>query len=160
MHRRRVRYILDVLLLAAAVVVILTGLLVDQLDLNEFTPHRWAGYVVAVLIAIHVGLHWRWFLPSRRTDRQRREPGPSVPIDSAAQAAEPANLPFVDEPGAGAAAGAAERGGGGTAVRSRWSGTLPPVASGGHHGGGRWCGRRRGRLVGQVAGVAGSLPGW
>ena len=119
MHRRRVRYILDVLLLAAAVVVILTGLLVDQLDLNEFTPHRWAGYVAAVLIAVHVGLHWRWFIPSRCTDRQRREPGPSLPIDSAAEAGYPANLPFSDQPEAGAAAGAAESGGGAARLGQR-----------------------------------------
>ena len=71
MSRRRVRYILNGLLLAAAVAVILTGFLVDRLDLNQFTPHRWAGYAVAVLIAIHVGLHWRWFLPSRWSDHQR-----------------------------------------------------------------------------------------
>ena len=91
MDGRRGRYILNVLLLAAAVVVVLTGLLVDQLDLNEFTAHRWAGYVVAVLIVIHVGLRWRWFLPSRGVDRRRREPEPSVLIDSAAQQArEPA----------------------------------------------------------------------
>ena len=137
MHRRRVRYILDVLLLAAAVVVILTGLLVDQLDLNEFTPHRWAGYVVAVLITIHVGLHWRWFLPSRRVDRQRREPGPCVPIDSAAQAAEPANLPFVAEPGA--------VGGG------------PASAAGGQ---GRSHPTRRAAITAVGAGVAGVVVGW
>ncbi len=71
MSRRRVRYILNGLLLAAAVVVILTGFVVDRLDLNQFTPHRWAGYAVAVLIAIHVGLHWRWFLPSRWAGSQR-----------------------------------------------------------------------------------------
>ncbi len=71
MSRRRVRYILNGLLLVAAVVVILTGFLVDRLDLNQFTPHRWAGYAVAVLIAIHVGLHWRWFLPSRWASSQR-----------------------------------------------------------------------------------------
>jgi len=73
MHRRGVSRILDALLLAASLAVIVTGLLVDQLDLNEFTPHRWAGYVVALLIAVHVGRHWRWFLPPGRTDPLRRE---------------------------------------------------------------------------------------
>ena len=55
MSRRRVRYILNGLLLVAAVVVILTGFLVDRLDINQFTQHRWSGYAVAVLIAVHVG---------------------------------------------------------------------------------------------------------
>jgi SagB-type dehydrogenase family enzyme len=86
MHRRCVRYVLDVVLLIAAFVVFLTGLLVDQLDLNGFAPHRWAGYVVAVLIAIHVGLHWRWLVsfgfrdrPQSQASRARwlHEPGTS-----------------------------------------------------------------------------------
>lgn len=75
MNRRGSRYVINILLLIAAVVVSLTGLLVDQLDLNDFAPHRWAGYAVAVLIAIHVGLHWRWFLPSRNSRGQHRGPG-------------------------------------------------------------------------------------
>ncbi len=84
MSRRRVRYILNGLLLIAAVMVILTGFLVDRLDLNQFTPHRWAGYVVALLIAIHVGLHWRWFLPSGRLSQQRRQATPVSTGESAA----------------------------------------------------------------------------
>lgn len=83
MSGRRVRYILNGLLLVAAVVVTLTGFFVDRLDLNQFTPHRWAGYAVAVLIAIHVGLHWRWFLPSRWSGSQRagasQAPAPQGP---------------------------------------------------------------------------------
>jgi SagB-type dehydrogenase family enzyme len=79
MHSRRVRYLLDVLLLVGAILAMLTGLLVDQLDLNDFAPHRWTGYVLAVLIAIHVGLHWRWFLPAAGRGRQRRERVPTVP---------------------------------------------------------------------------------
>ncbi|MGZ4608689.1 MAG: DUF4405 domain-containing protein, partial [Actinomycetes bacterium] len=71
MQRRWARYVLDVALLLAAVVVLLTGLLVDQLDLHQFTPHRWAGYVVAVLIAVHVGLHWRWLVPFGSGDGRR-----------------------------------------------------------------------------------------
>jgi SagB-type dehydrogenase family enzyme len=60
-------------------VVLLTGLLVDRLDLHEFAPHRWAGYVVAVLIAVHVGMHWRWFLPLRSGGRERGLSGSAVP---------------------------------------------------------------------------------
>ena len=147
MDRRRGRYLLNVLLLAAAVVVILTGLLVDQLDLNEFTPHRWAGYVVAVLIAIHVGLRWRWFLPSRRTDRPRSGSVPSVPIGSAAPAADPASPPFVDEPGAGAAASVAEAEvGDGTVSAAQGQGRSHPS--------------RRAALTAVGAGVAGMVVGW
>jgi SagB-type dehydrogenase family enzyme len=147
MHRRRGRYILDVLLLVAAVLVILTGLLVDQLDLNEFTPHRWAGYVVAVLIAVHVGLHWRWFLPSRRTDRQRRRPGTSVPIDSAAQSGEPEDPPLSADPEASAAAGTAGGGGGdGTACAADGEQRSHPT--------------RRAAITAVGAGVAGVVVGW
>jgi SagB-type dehydrogenase family enzyme len=143
MDRRRGRYILDALLLVSAVVVILTGLLVDQLDLNEFTPHRWAGYVVAVLIAVHVGLHWRWFLPSRRLDRRLSGSGTSVSIASAERAAEPENPPHVDEPGAGGA------GGGGL-------GTTASAADG--HG--RSHPTRRAAITAAGAGVAGVVVGW
>ena len=144
MDGRRGRYILNVLLLAAAVVVVLTGLLVDQLDLNEFTAHRWAGYVVAVLIVIHVGLRWRWFLPSRGVDRRRREPEPSVLIHPPA---EPANLPFVAEPQTGAAVGATASGGGAGTARAA------PGRAKSHPS-------RRVAITAMGAGVAGVVVGW
>lgn len=75
MEGRRFRYVSNWLLLVAGLAVILTGVLVDRLDLNDFTPHRWAGYAVAVLTTLHVGLRWRAFLPSRRPHRQRPESG-------------------------------------------------------------------------------------
>lgn len=84
-RNRRTRYVLDVLLLGAAAVVLLTGLLVDQLDLHEFAPHRWAGYVLAVLIAVHLGMHWRWFLPVGSWGRQRCGSG-SAPVSPAVEA--------------------------------------------------------------------------
>jgi SagB-type dehydrogenase family enzyme len=62
MPRRFLRYALDVVLLGAAVVAFLTGLLVDRLDLNQFALHRWAGYVLAALVAVHVAMHWKFFL--------------------------------------------------------------------------------------------------
>jgi SagB-type dehydrogenase family enzyme len=88
MHSRRVRYVLNVLLLMAAVVALLSGIVVDQLDLNDFAPHRWGGYVLAVLAVIHVGLRWRWFLPTRGVPRQRSQPAPAPPIDTPAGIAE------------------------------------------------------------------------
>ena len=147
MQRRRVRYILNVLLLAAAVVVILTGLLVDQLDLNEFTPHRWAGYAVAVLIAVHVGLHWRWFLPSRRTDRQRREPGPSR-ADRLSGAGRGTREPAVLGRTRGQRRRRHGRGGrrGGTASAADGQGRSHPT--------------RRAAITAVGAGVAGVVVGW
>lgn len=70
MPRRFLKYTLDVVLLGAAVVTFVTGLLVDRLDLHQFAPHRWAGYVLAALAVVHVAVHWRFFLapfaPRRR----------------------------------------------------------------------------------------------
>ncbi len=71
MPNRRARFLLDVLLLVTATVVILTGLYVDQLDLHDFAPHRWSGYAVAGLIAVHAGLHWRWFATAGFTTGSR-----------------------------------------------------------------------------------------
>jgi SagB-type dehydrogenase family enzyme len=88
MHSRRVRYVLNVLLLVAAIVALLSGVVVDQLDLNDFAPHRWGGYVLAVLVVLHVGLRWRWFLPSRGGLRQRTEPVPAPPIGDRAGTAQ------------------------------------------------------------------------
>lgn len=105
MHSRWIRYLLDVLLLVVAIVALVTGLLVDQLDLNDFAPHRWGGYVLAVLILVHVVLHWRWFLPSRWGLRQSRETAPAEPADAPAVASDPTGpvgartAPAADEHG-------------------------------------------------------------
>ena len=80
MPRRYLRYALDVVLLGAAVVAFLTGLLVDRLDLHQFAPHRWAGYVLAALVAVHVATHWRFFLV-RLASRRR---APATPPQGAA----------------------------------------------------------------------------
>jgi SagB-type dehydrogenase family enzyme len=54
----------------------LTGLLVDNLDLNQFAPHRWAAYILAGLVVVHVAMHWRFFLPAR-TPRGAAEEHPA-----------------------------------------------------------------------------------
>ncbi len=59
MRRRTVRTIVDRLLLASVVGVMVTGVIIDQLDLLEFAVHSWMGYALVVLAAIHVGLNWR-----------------------------------------------------------------------------------------------------
>lgn len=80
MPRRYLRYALDVALLGTAVVVFLTGLLVDRLDLNQFALHRWAGYVLASLVAVHVAAHWRFFLAPFASRRR----APTAPPQGAA----------------------------------------------------------------------------
>jgi SagB-type dehydrogenase family enzyme len=86
MPRRFLRYALDIVLLGAAVVAFLTGLLVDRLDLHQFAPHRWAGYVLAGLVAVHVAAHWRFFLAPFAS--RRRAPAP--PRQGAAAGVSPA----------------------------------------------------------------------
>ena len=86
MPRRFLRYALDVVLLGAAVVAFLTGLLVDRLDLHQFAAHRWAGYVLAGLVAVHVAAHWRFFLAPFAS--RRRAPAP--PQQGAAAGVSPA----------------------------------------------------------------------
>ena len=98
MQRMWARYVLDVALLVAAVVVLLTGLLVDQLDLHQFTPHRWAGYVVAVLIAVHVGLHWRWLVPFGSSDRRRSLASVGAPPDAPPAASDQTSGRSSDRP--------------------------------------------------------------
>jgi SagB-type dehydrogenase family enzyme len=78
---RELRYALALLLLAAATATFLTGVLADRLDLNQFALHRWAGYLLAGLVVVHVGMHWQFFLPRRRP----RHP----PSDAAAHTAVP-----------------------------------------------------------------------
>ena len=86
MPRRFWRYALDVVLLGAAVVAFLTGLLVDRLDLNQFALHRWAGYVLAALVVVHVAVHWRFFLAPFASRRR----APATPPQGAAAGVAPA----------------------------------------------------------------------
>jgi SagB-type dehydrogenase family enzyme len=88
MPRRALRYGFDLLLLAAAVVTFLTGVLVDNLDLNQFAPHRWAGYVLASLVLVHVALHWRFFLAPSRSRPHR----PAMRTDVLPEGAPPTEL--------------------------------------------------------------------
>ena len=82
MPRKFLRYALAVVLLGAAVVVFLTGLLVDRLDLHQFAVHRWAGYVLAALVAVHLAAHWRFFLAPFASRRR------AAPIDTCCQLAD------------------------------------------------------------------------
>jgi SagB-type dehydrogenase family enzyme len=86
MPRRLLRYALDVVMLGAAVVAFLTGLLVDRLDLHQFAPHRWAGYALAALVVVHVVMHWRFFLAPSASRRR----APTPPQEDAAADVSPA----------------------------------------------------------------------
>ena len=86
MSRRFLRYALDVVLLGAAVVVFLTGLLVDRLGLSQFVLHRWAGYVLAALVVVHVATHWRFFLVPFASRRR----APAAPPEGAVVGVAPA----------------------------------------------------------------------
>ena len=110
MSTRTVRYVLNSLLLVALVVALGSGLVVDRLDLHGFSPHRWAGYALAVLGAVHVARHWRWFLPGRSAPATRTATGelsdaqPTVPEPAAPEpVARPTRRAALVAVGAGAA---------------------------------------------------------
>jgi len=71
-YRRAAKFVLNVGLLVSLVGVTVTGLVSDQLDLNQFVIHSQLGYVMGVLAAVHVALHWRYFFHPRMTARGRR----------------------------------------------------------------------------------------
>lgn len=147
MRHRVVRYILNALLLAAAIGAILTGVVVDRLELNQFAPHRWAGYLVAVLIGIHVALHWRWFLPWRSNRRHRPAPAVPRPVDPAAEPVGPEPPPPVGAGRPGLASGAATGDGASSAREASV-------------GGDRANPTRRTAIAAVGAGMAGAVVGW
>jgi SagB-type dehydrogenase family enzyme len=112
MSGRFFRYVLDVVLLGAAVVVFVTGLLVDRLGLNQFAVHRWAGYVLAALVVVHVAAHWRFLLvpfASRRRAPAAAPPGAAAGVAPAASGhvrSGPARRAVLAAAGAGAAGAA------------------------------------------------------
>ncbi|HTW96452.1 MAG TPA: DUF4405 domain-containing protein [Candidatus Methylomirabilis sp.] len=69
------RYILNILLMLSFISLLLTGLLKFP-ELQIFFGlsayalpwrtisylHDWSGVVLGVLIIIHLGLHWRWYV--------------------------------------------------------------------------------------------------
>ena len=94
MARRRVGLIVDIGLLVAAVLVLLTGIVVDQLDLHEFSPHRWAGYLVAALIPIHLWMHAQ--RPAAGLQRRQRVPPAELQL-ARPTSAEPVRSPEASE---------------------------------------------------------------
>ena len=105
-------------LLVAAVVVIATGFLADQLDLNDFAPHRWAGYAIALLVAVHVGMRWRWLLPPGSGARAHPASPQSTAADALGSAAAPATE-AADQPRGGQTAPPSPSAGAGPAHPTR-----------------------------------------
>lgn len=56
--RHDINYLTSAALLVAALAAILTGIVAQLWDLNDFWYHTYAGYVMAVLSLIHVWLNW------------------------------------------------------------------------------------------------------
>jgi SagB-type dehydrogenase family enzyme len=93
--------VLNLALLVAALVVIATGAVVDQLDLNDVALHRWAGYATAGLLALHVGLRWRGLLPPGRSAWSGRPAPPPAPPDEPKPGAVPEPGSEPHEPAGG-----------------------------------------------------------
>jgi SagB-type dehydrogenase family enzyme len=79
MNRRRVRYLVNVLLLVAAIVVAVTGVIIDRLELHGFTIHLWAGYAFVALAAVHLAFHRHWMVPFKRAWGTARKTAPRRP---------------------------------------------------------------------------------
>ena len=82
MYRRAARVVVDVILLASLVGVVVTGFVMDQLDLHQFVMHRQLGYVMAVAAAVHVGLNWRYLAHAFGAARPHRHSIAGVPAPS------------------------------------------------------------------------------
>lgn len=140
------RRVLNTALLAVAALVIGTGFVVDQLDLNDFVPHRWAGYAFAALAAVHVATRWRALVPFLPSGRERGSP-------------RPVSATGGDSSSAGASTAPPDRTGGGRAPdgdADRNGSRSPPAAPTGRHGP-----SRRTALTATVgAGITGTALGW
>jgi SagB-type dehydrogenase family enzyme len=60
--RNDASFLINGALLLAATAAAVTGWVSDRWDLNDFVYHRYAGYALAALAALHVALYWRLFV--------------------------------------------------------------------------------------------------
>ena len=95
MYRRAARLVLDLSLLASLVGVVVTGLVIDQLDVHQFLIHSQLGYVMAVLAAVHVGLNRRHLAHLLGTARLR--PGSVARVASLSSPAADSTTPITDQ---------------------------------------------------------------
>lgn len=79
MDRRRTRYLVNVLLLVAVVVVAVTGVIIDRLELHGLRIHLWAGYAFVVLAVVHLAMHRQWMVPFKRAWGTARRVEPRQP---------------------------------------------------------------------------------
>ncbi|MDH4365290.1 MAG: SagB/ThcOx family dehydrogenase [Acidimicrobiia bacterium] len=71
---RYLSWLANLALLVATVVVVASGLVADRLDLNQVALHSQAGYLMAVLVVVHVVRHRRALLRPRQAG-PRSSPG-------------------------------------------------------------------------------------
>ena len=68
-------FILDILLVVSALLCAVTGIVLDfhlfsggrSVKMLLFTIHKWSGYGMAVLAALHFAWHWNWLRHAART---------------------------------------------------------------------------------------------
>lgn len=71
--RHDLNYTISAALLIVAVVVIVTGLVAQLWDLNDFVYHTYAGYAMTLLALAHVWLNWQRMIGYFRFRLTRRE---------------------------------------------------------------------------------------
>lgn len=76
--RHDLNYLVSAGLFVAALAAILTGIVADVWDLNDFRWHTYSGYVMTALALAHVALNWRRLLAYGRM-RLRRLRGTPAP---------------------------------------------------------------------------------
>ena len=68
-------FILDILLVVSTLLCAVTGIVLDfplfsggrSVKMLLFTTHKWSGYGMAVLAALHFAWHWNWLRYAART---------------------------------------------------------------------------------------------
>ena len=68
-------FILDILLVVSTLLCAVTGLVLDfhhfsggrSVKMLLLTIHKWSGYGMAVLAALHFAWHWNWLRYAART---------------------------------------------------------------------------------------------
>jgi SagB-type dehydrogenase family enzyme len=71
MRRTDVDYLVIVAMFLSGLYVTISGLVTDLFGLHQFVLHRYAGYLCAALVVVHLALNW-----GRITAYLRRRPGP------------------------------------------------------------------------------------
>ena len=92
MGRREIGLISSTLLVPATAFLVVTALVSDALDLNEFVFHKYTGYAATVLVLVHVYAHWPSlvaFWRGRTRNRSGTWTATSAPVPDTASAPVP-----------------------------------------------------------------------